>query len=151
MNKVYEDIGYEKPFQWSSALISKYLKNNNIKELEKLDEIENTAFMTACLIKSDLALNFLRYKKIDFNAQNEKGNTALMLACWANNTDIILPLLKCSKIDRNVKNDEGWTAWDITKKYNPSIFEIYKSVVEKEKMNDIFETDSKKQKKRITL
>jgi len=68
------------------------------------------------IIDEDIFIN--KFKDLDINSKNEKGNSIIIEVIRYPYSEIFIPLLKKAGCDLNIQNNDGDTALTIAKRNN---------------------------------
>ena len=141
-----------KKFKWNKELIQKYINTHQLEQLNKKDSNTITGFIWACINNDKLAKFMLEKDNIDFNIQDQYGETGFMRICEYH-PQLLFYILENKtinkKINKNLKNVDNETGWDLACAYNSTSFQIYKNYLQKEKIENNLSDMKKNVKKNI--
>lgn len=117
----------------------------NYKNIDHRDIRGNTKLIKACILDDTCLVKYLIEKKANLNIQNNKGDTALIIACkkCCNRNDHptleLIELLVESKTDVDIQNFKGKTALFFACE-NYYKFSIFKSLIKQSKNLNLCDT-----------
>ena len=108
-------IAVDTPKHWQKGSVEEYYKQMQEDQAAPLDVegvIDPASLLFYAAENGNTAVvdTILATFEIDINAQDENGDTALMLAVYNDHFETVKRLLRVPEIDINMQNDDGNTA-----------------------------------------
>jgi len=113
-NPIYSSdtsFNYENKFSILESIIEDY-----IEDIDRLYEDNEEDVDIYNIIDEDIFIN--KFKDLDINSKNEKGNSIIIEVIRYPYSEIFIPLLKKAGCDLNIQNNDGDTALTIAKRNN---------------------------------
>ena len=118
-DSLIEYTGGKLQFMHLIGIFSLYINDHPVlQEDENMNFTFELALLEAVTAGNNEAVEFLlQLETVNIDHTNEKGKTALMLACKRGHEDIVLSLLSAGA-DVNIQDNKGWTALMIGSKHD---------------------------------